>query len=303
MMEEGPVAPGAPPRPPVAQGRPPQAMPTPFPEIWKQFSGEKAFAHVRRLVEFGPHPAGSKVIEEVRGYLTAQLEQAGWKVERQEFTDLTPHGSIAYVNLIARFGGSAETQRVIVGSHYDTKVFSTIRFVGANDGGSSTGALLELARVLTLDPAMAVGVELVLFDGEEAVSQFTLTDGLYGSRHFAKVLAETKRAGQFQQAIIWDMIGDKDLTITLPSDTPPDLARAFFTSAEALGVRDLFRYHSTAILDDHVPLQRIGIPAIDLIDFDFIYWHTADDTLDKVSAASLRTVGAVTLHHLRELLK
>ena len=276
-------------------------------EIWKFFSGERAFADVRRQVEFGPRPSGSAEIEPARAHIVKSLEAAGWSVERQEFTDTTPRGPMKFVNLIARFAAPGAkpvptTQRAIVCSHYDTKRFSTIKFTGASDGASSTGALLELARVLALDPAMAAKVELVFFDGEEALQQFNETDGLYGSRYYAAKLRESGRAKQFQFGILWDMIGDRDLTITLSADTPGELTKAVLASAEALGVRDRFSYHDRPIYDDHVPLNMARIPTIDLIDFDYVPWHTADDTLDKLSPTSLQTIGAVTLFHLRKAL-
>ena len=288
---------------------PAPASPTAPPpaEIWKLFNGERAFADVRRQVEIGPRPSGSLEIEPARAHIASSLEAAGWKVEKQEFTDTTPRGPMKFVNLIARFG-NAGAQRAIVCSHYDTKRFSTIQFVGASDGASSTGALLELARVLALDPALAAKVELVFFDGEEALVQFTApddpkADGLYGSRFYAKTLRESGRAKQFQFGILWDMIGDRDLTITLSTDTPGELTKAILATAETLGVRDRFSYHHSPILDDHVPLNMMArIPTIDLIDFDYFAWHTADDTLDKLSPASLQTIGAVTLFHLRAAL-
>lgn len=275
---------------------------SPVPEIWKQFSGDQAFAHVADLVNFGPRPSGSASAEQVRAYLTAELKKTGWAVAEQKFHDDTPRGSCIFVNLIAHFGGNAGSQRAIVCSHYDTKIFDTIRFVGASDGGSSTGALLELARVLALDPELAKKVELVFFDGEEAVSQFTATDGLYGSRYYAHQLHETGRNTQFQCGILWDMIGDKNLTITLSPDSPPALAHGIFAAAETLKCRDNFSYYDRDIYDDHVPLNVAHIPTIDLIDFDYPPWHTADDTLDKIGADSLQKVGAVTLYYLRQAL-
>jgi Zn-dependent M28 family amino/carboxypeptidase len=140
----------------------------------------------------------------------------------------------------------------------------------------------------------------VFFDGEEAVSQFTETDGLYGSRFYAKDLQKSKRNAQFKFGILWDMIGDKDLTITLSPDSPPELAKGILSAATTLNLRDYFSYFDRNIYDDHVPLIEVGIPTIDLIDFDYIYWHTADDTLDKLSPLSLQKVGAVTLHYLRK---
>jgi hypothetical protein len=282
-------------------------LPPPPAEIWKQFDGDQAFAHVTALVNLGPRPTGSPALQKSRDYIISKLAQFGWEVKQQSFEDETPRGKARFVNLIARFAGDAKsapdtTQTVIISSHYDTKIFDTITFVGASDGGSSTGALIELARVLAMDPEMAKRCELVFFDGEEAVTQFTDTDGLYGSRYYAHDLAATKRKAQFKFGILWDMIGDKDLTITLSPYSPPDLAKGILGAATALNVRENFSYFDRDIKDDHAPLNDIGIPSIDIIDFDYVYWHTADDTLDKLSPVSLRKVGAVTLYFLRQSL-
>jgi Zn-dependent M28 family amino/carboxypeptidase len=184
-------------------------------------------------------------------------------------------------------------------SHYDTKLFDTIRFVGANDGGSSTGLLLELARVLGQHPSLARKVELAFFDGEEAFENFSDTDGLYGSRYFAKQL-QSEGAKQFLGGILFDMIGDRSLGITLPADSPAAMARDVFAAAEALKLRKYFSYLDRDLIDDHAPLNAIGIPTIDIIDFDYPWWHTADDTMDKISAQSLQIVGSVALYYLTE---
>src|ERR1700745_563937 len=148
--------------------------------LWENFSGEKAFAHVQHLVDLGPRPAGSEALEKSRLYIIEQLKSAGWTVARSEFSDQTPRGKMTFVNLIARFGTSEkkEAAQFLLCSHYDTKTFDAIRFVGANDGGSSTGLLLELARVIGQHPNLARKIELVFFDGEEAYEQFSETDGL-----------------------------------------------------------------------------------------------------------------------------
>src|SRR4029077_18181978 len=129
--------------------------------LWENFSGEKSFAHVQHLVDLGPRPAGSEALEKSRLYIIEQLKSAGWTVARSEFSDQTPRGKITFVNLIARFGTSEkkEAAQFLLCSHYDTKTFDTIRFVGANDGGSSTGLLIEMARVLALSPALAAKIE------------------------------------------------------------------------------------------------------------------------------------------------
>jgi len=269
--------------------------------IWEEFSGEKALAHVQRLVDLGPRPPGSEAIETSRNYIENQLRLSGWQVTRQAFTDDTPRGKVQFVNLIARFPGHGSTvPSFLLCSHYDTKTFDTIRFVGANDSGSSSGLLLELARVLGQHPNLAAKIELVFFDGEEAYEHFSENDGLYGSRYFARQIADSKTAKQFRGGILFDMVGDSSLNITLPTDSPSEMARDIFASAEALKLRRYFSYFDREMTDDHTPLNAIGIPTIDVIDFDFAWWHTADDTIDKLSAQSLQIVGSVALYYLSE---
>src|SRR5437016_10514707 len=275
---------------------------TETPKIWEEFSGQKAFGHVQRLVEFGLRPAGSTAIEKSRDYIEDQLRRSGWQVTRQTFSDDTPRGKIHFVNLLAQFSGQgkASSPSFLLCSHYDTKMFDTIRVVGPNDGGSSTGLLLELARVIGQHPNLARKIELVFFDGEEAIEQFSQTDGLYGSRYFAKQL-QSGGAKQFRAGILFDMVGDRSLDITLPADSPSEMARDIFAAAEALKSRSYFTYLDRGMTDDHTPLNEMGIPTIDIIDFDFPWWHTADDTIDKISAQSLQIVGSVALYYLSEL--
>ncbi len=271
-------------------------------KIWEEFSGDKAFALVQRLVDFGPRPAGSDALEKSRTYIEEQLRLYGWNTRRQAYTEDTPRGKTHFVNLIAQFGTQkkAASPVFLLCTHYDTKVFDTISFVGANDGGSSTGLVLELARVIGQHPTLASKVELVFFDGEEAFEQFSDTDGLYGSRYFARQL-QGSGAKQFRGGLLFDMVGDRSLGITLPNDSPADMARDIFAAAEALKLRSYFTYLGRDLIDDHVPLNGIGIPTLDVIDFDYPWWHTADDTTDKISARSLQIVGSIALYYLSEI--
>lgn len=277
----------------------PDASPATETKVWKEFSEQKAFEHVERLVDFGPRPAGSEGIEKSRRYIEDQLRFSGWQVMRQAFTDDTPRGKVNFVNLIARFSVQGKSAPMfLLCSHYDTKTFDAIKFVGANDGGSSTGLLLELARVIGQHPNLAAKIELVFFDGEEAYERFSETDGLYGSRYFAKHLNGGK---EFRSGILFDMVGDRSLGVTLPADSPPEMAKDIFAAAEALNLRNYFTYLDREMIDDHSPLNASGIPTIDIIDFDYPAWHTAGDTLDKISAQSLQIVGSVALYYLSEL--
>ena len=269
-------------------------------KIWEDFSGAKALAHVQAMTDLGPRPPGTDAIEKTRSYLTKQLEAAGWKVERQTFSNDTPRGKVEFVNLIATFAASSAPS-FLVCSHYDTKTFDNARFVGANDAGSSTAVLLELARVMAGRPEIAAKLELVFFDGEEAYVEFNATDGLFGSRYFAQQLAAQDKAKLFRGGILFDMVGDASLTITLPPDSPAELAAGIFAAAETLKVREHFTYFDNEITDDHTPLNDAGIPVIDLIDFQYPPWHTPEDTIDKLSAESLRITGAVAAYYLAEL--
>ena len=269
-------------------------------KIWQEISGEKAFAHVQRLVDFGPRPSGSEAIEKSRHYIEDQLRRSGWQVKRQVFIDDTPRGKVQFVNLIAQFPGQGNAApSFLLCSHYDTKTFDAIKFVGANDAGSSTGLLLELARVIGQHPNLAAKIELVFFDGEEAYDRFSETDGLYGSRYFARQL-QGSGVKQFRGGILFDMVGDRSLDVTLPADSPPEIARDIFAAAEALKLRNYFTYLDREMIDDHSPLNAIGIPTIDVIDFDYPWWHTEGDTIDKISPKSLQIVGSVALYYVSE---
>lgn len=271
--------------------------------VYHQFSGERALSHVEKLVDFGPRPAGSEALEASREYIESHLIDLGWATERQSFEDQTPIGPITFVNIRARYRGKSRSTDVwerpapvLIGTHYETKRYKGFEFTGANDSGSSTGALLEIARVTAARPALATSLELVFFDGEEAFDpNITATDGLYGSRFYGKWLRRVEPGQRPRQGLILDMIGDKDLNIGVPSDSPYKLYQALMNAARDLGYQNYFGKHGSAILDDHVPLNHSGVPTIDIIDLDYEPWHTAEDTLDKLSAESLRIVGSTAL--------
>jgi Zn-dependent M28 family amino/carboxypeptidase len=268
--------------------------------IHRDFSGEKAFHFLEEVTAFGPRPSGSEALENSRQWIEKTLTESGWVVQRQTFNDDTPKGPIEFSNLRARFVGNSEGSgealwkrptQVLLASHYDTKLYETIEFVGANDPGSSIAALLEIARIAATKPDLARRVELIFFDGEEAFVSYTPSDGLFGSRHFAQQYRKWPEEMQFEAGILLDMVGDKDLNVRIPSNSPAELTSAVLAAADELGTRKFFGTSSTAITDDHVPLNGAGLPTIDVIDFDYKYWHTGSDTIDKLSVESLETVG------------
>lgn len=256
-------------------------------------SGEKALEHVRAQVAFGPRPAGSEALEKSRQYIIRQLESYGYQVERDAFEATTPYGPKKMVNLIARKKDSRNNV-IALASHYDTKYFENIRFVGANDGGSSTGLLLELARVLA-DRKGGFDYWFVFLDGEEAFIEWSSFDSTYGSRHLAKRWKDDGTASKVRALILLDMIGDKNLGLYKEQKSTPWLMDLVWNTALENGFRDILSTTEAAVEDDHIPFLDINIPCVDIIDLDYPPWHTAGDTLDKISAANMEKVGRLVL--------
>jgi len=264
------------------------------------FSGERALEAVRAAVAFGPRPAGSAASRRLQAWISRELKTQGWEVVEDSFTARTPHGAVAMTNLIARKPGLSGRAVAITG-HTDTKHFP-FRFVGANDAGSSTGLLLELARTLK-DERLRNDIWLVFFDGEEAVVEWSDSDSLYGSRHLAEKWAADGSLQRLSALINVDMIGDRDLLIVDESNSTPALRRNLRAASVRLGLSAHLGLEPSAIEDDHIPFLRLGVPAIDLIDFDYgpnnAWWHTAADTTDKLSAASLGVTGSLVVEMIR----
>jgi Zn-dependent M28 family amino/carboxypeptidase len=259
------------------------------------FDGAAALRHVERLVGIGPRVAGTSGGARAREYIVAELKKiAGAQVQVKPFDADTPHGRQSMANVLAVLPGK-RPDVVMLAGHYDTKFFKQFRFVGANDGGSSTGLLLELARRLATRPRDYT-YWLVWFDGEEAREQWTDRDSLYGSRRLATELARDKRLPRAM--ILVDMIGDRDLAIRREAHSAAWLTEIIWEAAARLGYSRHFLRETIPVEDDHVPFLRHGVPATLLIDFDFPPWHTPDDTLDKISADSLAVVGQVLLESL-----
>jgi Zn-dependent M28 family amino/carboxypeptidase len=236
----------------------------------------------------------------LQAYILAQLKTCKCQVTEDAFTAQTPKGPIAMKNIIAKFSGKSGKAVVITG-HFDTKLFPGRKFVGASDGGSSTGLLLELARVLAGQPRTD-DVYLVWLDGEEAVrTEWAGDDNLYGSRHLAERWSKDGTAAKIKGLINVDMIGDKHLDIDQETNGNAALNRLVWTSASELGYAAYFTKNTRATEDDHIPFLKAGIPAIDLIDFDYEPWHTDEDTVDKLSAQSLEIVGTVVLDVIQRL--
>jgi Zn-dependent M28 family amino/carboxypeptidase len=286
------------PPPPLAA---PVQAPTPAPAAQPPlaFDSNRAWEHLRRQVAFGPRPAGSAALTECRKYIAAELTTAGLQVHEQAFTGETPTGRIPMVNLIATLPGR-RPERIILASHYDTKLFQNMRFVGASDGASSTAALLELARVLK-PRQNEYTLEFLFLDGEEAVVEWAGTDHTYGSRAYVAAAQADGTLSGIKAFVLLDMIGDRDLDIRRDANSTPWLVDIVWNAAERLGHRSTFVNDLTAIEDDHIPFVRAGVPSVDIIDLNYPAWHTAQDDLERVNAGSLQIVGDVVLAALPDI--
>ncbi|MGE9267990.1 MAG: M28 family peptidase [Verrucomicrobiales bacterium] len=272
------------------------------------FSGEKAFAHLEKLTSFGPRPSESAGYEKSLAYLESELATLGWKTVRQSFSAQTPVGPVTFTNLLARYAPDSapdwtRSTAFVVGSHLDSKRYADIRFLGVNDSGSSTAVLLEMARVLTSQKHLASQVELVFFDGEEAMlTNITPQDGLYGSKEYARQLLS--RRNRPRAALVLDLVGDPSVPFLLSPESPRPLLEAArrVILDQKLGAR--FAISQTRIIDDHLPLSQIaGLDSLLIIgDFNRMpYWHTKNDTLENVAPAPLAESGRVALGLLRLL--
>jgi hypothetical protein len=263
------------------------------------FDGAAAFRHVERLVGFGPRPAGSPALVRARDYLVGELKRSPVQVRMQRFEGRTPHGPIAMTNVIAIVPGRRHDV-IMLGGHYDTKFFLNFPFVGANDGGSSAGLLLELARRVAATPREYT-YWVVFFDGEEARASWSAADSIYGARHLAEELRKSGEIRKLRAVLVLDMIGDRNLNIRREAYSTPWLTDIVWASARQLGHGAYFLSDTLSVEDDHLPFVREGIPAALVIDLDYRPWHTAADTLAETSPRSLQVVGDVVLNALPTL--
>jgi Iap family predicted aminopeptidase len=262
------------------------------------FNSARAYADVQTQVDFGPRIPGSEGHAKIREWICTELEAAGWLVEVQKAERM---GHPIY-NIIAKRNDAAP--QIILGAHYDTRMIADHDpfpakqdepVPGANDGASGVAVLLEMARAL---PAGTVPVWLVFFDTEDN-GRIDGWDWILGSRAFAEEMTVRPEA-----VVVVDMIGDADLNIYLEKNSNVAIRTEIWSTAEKLGYSKQFiNQEKFSMLDDHTPFLEAGIPAVDLIDFDYPYWHTTQDTPDKVSAESLKAVGETLLNWIIEKTK
>jgi glutaminyl-peptide cyclotransferase len=270
------------------------------------FDAERAYQHVKRMVEIGPRPSGSEAIKTAQDYIIKEFKSYGLKVTEDSFVARTPRGTVPMKNIVAELQGE-KTDVVIISGHYDTKLQDG--FVGANDGGSSTAAVLEMARALSKSKPQYT-LWFTLFDGEEAVVEWSAMNGMdntYGSRHMVSRLKADKALDRIKAMILVDMIGDKNLNLKQEGESTRWLVDLMWATAHKIGYGANYLSEEQFISDDHLPFKQSGIPVIDLIDFDYgpdhSYWHTNQDALDKISGKSIKAVGDVIITALPDLFK
>lgn len=265
----------------------------------KEFSGADAFAYTKRAADLGPRPDGSSAIARLRALIKQQLATRGCELISDKFTAQTPDGPVQMENIIAKFRGLSG-HAIAISGHYDTKKLAN--FVGANDGGSSTGMLLEFAAALQ-GRKRTDDIYLVFFDGEEAIHDWTATDSVYGSRHLAEKWTADGTISHLKALINVDMTGDKNLKLIYDQNSTPSLRKVIWDVADSLGYAAAFPRQATAIDDDHIPFINAGVRAVDLIDFESqnTFWHTPQDTMDKLDPRSFEIVGSVVMKSIDQL--
>lgn len=276
---------------------------TPAPEKVGGFDGKRAFAHVAKQVSFGPRPSGSQAIVRLQDYIQSELSGYGCRVDTDSFSADTPVGRLPMRNIVAKIPGE-KPGIIMLATHYDTKLLPN--FVGADDGGSSTGVMLELARLLC-PQHQRYAVWIAFFDGEEAMKEWSNTDSRYGSRQMAAKLAMSGDLSKIKAFLLADIVGTRTPHFERESDSTKWLTDLVWGVAKKLGYGNVFLDSSKEVSDDHDPFLNRGVSAVDVIDLEnypggnLYYWHTPQDTLDKVSSKSLAITGHVFLESLKQL--
>lgn len=268
-----------------------------------QFDGAKALAYTREYVAIGPRWIGSPGHAKAEAFLKDQFRRD--QLEEDTFTTDTPAGAMTMHNFIVKFPGKRDGI-IVLASHYETNYpLRNIPYVGANDGGSTTGLLIEIANYLRGRTLDGYSVWLVFTDGEEAIKSWSDTDSVYGSRHLAVKWQSDGTLKRIKAFILADMLGDRDLDVQRDMNSTPWLEDLIYQAASQYGWQSYFFENKTYDEDDHLPFVHRGVPCADLIDLNYgygnSYWHTAEDTMDKLSAKSLTIAGDTILETIHLL--
>jgi hypothetical protein len=285
---------------------------TPTPPVVAAFNGERAMDHVKKQLDFGPRPPDTPQLAKTRDYIANELKSYGLKVSFDEFVATTPQGEKKMANIVGEIRGETKAL-ILLASHYDTKFYKDMHFLGANDPAASVGTLLEMARVLGASKEKPkVTYRLVFFDGEEAFcetwSECTNRDGpdnTYGSRHYVTLLRERDELTNTRALILLDMMGYKSLELGRDNSSTRWLQDIIWQTGRELGHNKVFVEREEGVGgDDHEPFLHAGVAAVDLIQLaGYPHWHKADDTIDKVSAQSMKIVGETVLASLPKIVE
>lgn len=288
----------------VASAPPQNSDDAPAPEKTGGFDGKRAYALVEKQVSFGPRPSGSQAIVQLQDFLQSELKSYGCTVDADNFSADTPAGRLPMKNLLVKIPGE-KPGVILLGTHYDTKHVD--KFVGADDAGSSTAVMLEIARLLCKQRGK-YAVWIAFFDGEEAVNpDWKDPDNRYGSRQMAAKLAASGDLPKIKAFLLADIVGGKHIHFKKESYSTRWLAELVWKTADQLGYQSIFLNQESAVEDDHLSFLSRNVPSADVIDLDngpdgdVYYWHTPQDTLDKISAKSLAIVGHVFLESVKQL--
>lgn len=282
-------------------GAPPQGANDATPlEKTGGFDGNRAYAHVAKQVSFGPRPAGSPALAETQNYIIAELKNYGCTVETDDFSADTPAGRLPMKNILVKIPGE-KPGIILLGTHSDTKRLPD--FVGADDAGSSTAVMLELARLLCPQRGKYT-VWIAFFDGEEAINrEWKDPDNRYGSRQLAARLASSGDLPKIKAFLLADIVGGRNIRFKRETASTKALSDLVWKIAANLGYQDIFVNEFFPVSDDHDSFLSRGVPSVDVIDLEnsAAYWHTPQDTLDKISAKSLAITGYVFLGSVKQL--
>jgi glutaminyl-peptide cyclotransferase len=274
------------------------------PQNLPQFDGKRALDYTRQFVAIGPRWIGSPGHAKAEAFIKQQFRRD--QLEEDTFTAKTSIGTEPFRNFIVKFPGKKDGI-IVLASHYETNYWlRNIHFVGANDGGATTGLLIEIANDLRGKPNDSYSVWLVFDDGEESFqSEWNDNDALYGTRHLAETWQADGTLKRIKAFLLADMVGDKDLDIQRDGNSTPWLEDLVYQAASQYGWQSYFFATTTTVDDDHIPFVHRGVPCADIIDIDYgynnAYHHTAEDTMDKLSAKSLTIAGDTILETIRLL--
>lgn len=295
------------PRVNVSRGSSPSSPAAPIPLT---FNGERAMTHVRKQLDIGPRPPNTPQLSKTRAYIVNELKSYGLTVFLDEFTANTPEGEKKMANIVGEIPGESKNL-ILITSHYDTKLYKDMHFVGANDPASSVGTLLEIGHVLgSLKEKPKVTLRLVFFDGEEAFCEGWDDcgseggpDNTYGSRHYVSQLRAKNELAETRAMILLDMMGYKNLELGRDTMSTRWLQNIIWQTGRDLGYEKVFVDRPEGVGgDDHEPFLRAGVDSVDLIQLSgYPHWHRADDTIDKVSAQSMKIVGDTVLASLPKI--